>query len=168
MEWTFDPKNGSWTSKDAGLVLRKSMAGFQLDRANPAEEDGSASFGYSGAHGIITVILEHRLAGGYLGVGDCTPAVRDNYLRVMHKSYGKSDSERSFRLRYVSSGKRGHGVGAVCHFLSFPDFSGEPAYSEVGAVLVGDFLIEYRGTFINKAGLADLNEFLAALGVKKA
>ena len=153
--------------KNTGLTLPKSIATFHQDHADPVQKDGSASFSYSGAHGVVTLIIEHRLAAGFPGSGDCTPAVRDNYLQVMHKSYDKTDSERPFRLSYNSRSKRGSGVGRVYHFLSFPDFRGAPAYSEVGVVLVGDFLLEYRGTFIDTAGLADLNAFLRRLGVRK-
>ena len=42
-----------------------------------------------------------------------------------------------------------------------------PAYSEVGVVLIGDILLEYRYSFANPAGEADLAAFLRALGVKK-
>jgi hypothetical protein len=167
VDWAFDPKSGSWANKDTGLSLRKTTADFKLTHADPVEKEGSSSFEYEGARGVITVILEHRVVGGYPGGDDCTPAVRANYLELMHKNYGKTDSERSFRLEYVRSTNRGRGVGTVCHFLSFPDFGGDPAYSEVGAVLIGDYLIEYRGTFVNKVGLQDLNRFLAAVGIKK-
>lgn len=120
--WTFDSKSGSWTTKDTGLTF--SIAAFHQDHADPVQKDGSASFSYSGAHGIITLFMEHRLAAGFPGSGDCTPAMRDNYLQVMRKSYGKTDSEEPFRLSYNSAGKRGRGVGRMCHFLSFPDFRG--------------------------------------------
>jgi hypothetical protein len=40
-------------------------------------------------------------------------------------------------------------------------------YSQVAIVLIGDFLLECRGTFIDKAGVAELNAFLRAIGVKK-
>ena len=165
--WSFNQKTGAWTSKNTGLTLRKKIAGFQQTRAEPVKKDGGAGFGYSGARGVITLYIDHRLAAGFPLSGDCTPAARDSYLQVMHKSYGKTDSERSFRLRYSGASQRGAGVGTVCHFLSFPQMGGAPAYSEVGVVLIGDFLFQYRGTFIDKAGIADLDRFLRALGVKK-
>ena len=152
------------------MAMRKSIASFHQINAKPLQEDASGSFGYSGKKGVITLIIEHRLAGGYPGTGDCTAASRNNYLRVMHQNYGKTDSEQSFRLRYSSliNRKHGQGVGTVCHFVSFPTFDGMPVYSEVGVLLIGDFLLEYRGTFVDKAGISDLNGFLSALGVKKS
>jgi hypothetical protein len=167
IEWSSNQKTGAWTNKNTGLTLSKKIAGFQQTRAEPVKKDGGAGFGYSGARGIITLYLDHRLAMGFPPSGDCTSAARDSFLQVMHKSYGKTDSERSFRLRFSSASKRGTGIGTVCHFLSFPQMGGAPAYSEVGVLLIGDFLFQYRGTFIDKAGIADLNRFLSAVGVKK-
>ena len=37
----------------------------------------------------------------------------------------------------------------------------------VGVVLIGDILLEYRYSYANAAGAADLDAFLRALGVKK-
>ena len=159
IEWTFDSKHGLWTSRDTGISLPKKIAGFRQNRAEPAQKDGSASFGYSGTHGVVTIFIEHRLIAGFDGTGDCTSAARDNYLQVMHKSYGKTDSEQSFQLAYNGGGKRGRGVATLCHFRSFPGFDGRPVYSEVAIVLIGDFLLECRGTFIDKAGVAELNVF---------
>ena len=166
IKWNFDSKTRIWTSHEIGIALHKSIAGFQQKSAEPYDKDGSA-FGYWGEHGALTLIIERRGAGGYPGTGDCTPQVRANYLQVMHKSYGKTDSERPFLLVYSSGGKRGSGLGTVCHFVSFPTFGNTPAYSEVGVVLIGDVLLEYRYSFADKAGGADLAAFLRALGMKK-
>jgi hypothetical protein len=166
-DWKFEVQTQSWTNKDTGLSMPTAVAGFKRDRAKPIDDDASSSFGYMGKNGTATLILEHRLAAGFGGNGDCTAAVRSNYLQVMHKSYGTTDSEKSFRLVYSRKGKRGNGVGTLCHFISFPTFKGIPAYSEVGVVLVGNFLIEYRATYINEAGRADLDRFLRAIGLKK-
>lgn len=166
VKWNRDKRTGVWSSPETGLSLRKSIAGFRQKSAEPYAKDGSA-FGYFGEHGALTLIIERRGAGGYAGTGDCTPRVRANYLHEMHERYGKTDSERSFQLAYSAGGKSGRGVGTVCHFVSFPTFGGMPAHSEVGAVLIGDILLEYRYSFINTAGAADLDAFLRALGVKK-
>ncbi len=85
----------------------------------------------------------------------------------MHEKYGKTDSERPFGLAYSSGGKSGRGVGTLCHFVSFPTFDGVRAYSEVGVVLIGDILLEYRYSYANPAGAPELDAFLRALGVKK-
>lgn len=167
IRWSRDPKTGVWTAPEVGLRLGQSIAGFQQKSAEPYDKDGSA-FGYWGKYGAVTLIIERRAAGGYPGTGDCTPRVRANYLKVMHEKYGKTDSERSFRLIYSSGGKAGGGVGTICHFASFPTWGGLPVYSEVGAVLIGDILLEYRYTFANTAGSADLAAFLQAIGLKKA
>ena len=73
----------------------------------------------------------------------------------------------SFGLAYSSGGMSGRGVGTLCHFVSFPTFDGIPAYSEVGVVLIGDILLEYRYSYANPAGAADLEGFLRKLGVRK-
>jgi hypothetical protein len=166
--WTFNEKTGTWTSKDTGLTLTRKIVGFWQTRAEPMKKNGEAEFAYSSDRGAITLYIDHRLAAGFPATGDFTAAARDGYLEVMRKSYGKTDSEKSFRLRYSNASKRGVGVGTVCHFLSFSRTGGgPPAYSEVGHVLIGDFLFVYRGTFIDRAGLAELDRFLTALGVKK-
>ena len=166
VKWQFDRKTHVWTSPETGITLRKSIGGFQQKSAEPYDKDGSA-FGYEGKHGALTLIIERRAAGGYPGTDDCTPDVRANYLREMHERYGKTDSERSFALVYSSGGKSGRGLGTVCHFVSFPTFGGMPAYSEVGVVLIGDILFEYRYSFTSADGEAALNAFLRALGMRK-
>ena len=167
IDWSFNQKSGAWTSGDTGVTLRPKIAGFSQTRAEPVKADGRAGFAYSGPRGVITLYIEHRLAVGYPARGDITPEARRVSLQEMHETYGKTDSEKSFRLSFRSGGKQGHGVGTVCHFLSFPKRGDPPAYSEVGVVLIGDFLFTYRGSFIDQEGMADLNGFLAALGVKK-
>jgi len=166
VKWRFDAKSHVWTSPETGIALRRSIAGFQQKSAEPYDKDGSA-FGYVGRRGALTLIIERRGAGGYPGTGDCTAQSRANYLQQMHEKYGKTDSERSFGLAYSSSGKSGRGVGTLCHFVSFPTYDGIPAFSEVGVVLIGDILLEYRYSYANPAGAADLDAFLRALGVKK-
>ena len=166
VKWHFDRKTHIWASLETGITLRKSIAGFQQKSAEPYDKDGSA-FGYEGKHGALTLIIERRTAGGYPGTGDCTPGVRANYLHEMRERYGKTDSERSFALVYNSGSKLGRGLGTVCHFISFPTFGGIPAHSEVGVVLIGDILFEYRYSFASAAGEADLDAFLRALGMKK-
>ena len=166
IKWNHDAKTGVWTSPEIGLALRKSIAGFQQSSAEPYDKDGSA-FGYAGKYGALTLIIERRGAGGYPGTGDCTRQVRANYLNEMHERYGKTDSEPSFGLLYAGGGKSGRGVGTVCHFISFPTFDGIPAYSEIGVVLIGDILLEYRYSYANAAGAAALEAFLRTLGAKK-
>ena len=166
VKWQFESKTHTWTSPETGVALRKSMGRFQQKSAEPYAKDGSA-FGYEGKYGALTLIIERRGAGGYAGTGDCTPAVRANYLQEMHRRYGKTDSERSFGLVYSTGGKSGRGLGTVYHFVSFPTFDGIPAYSEVGVVLIGDILLEYRYSFVNTSGEAELAAFLRTLGIKK-
>ena len=166
VKWRFDSKSRVWTNPETGIALRRTIAGFKQQSADPYDKDGSA-FGYFGEYGALTLIIEHRGAGGYPGTGDCTPQSRANYLDQMHAKYGKTDSERSFGLVYSSGGKSGRGVGTICHFISFPTFDGMPAYSEVGVILVGGILLEYRYSFANPAGEAALAAFLRALGIKK-
>lgn len=166
VKWQFDRKANVWVSPETGITLRKSIASFQQKSAEPYDKDGS-TFSYWGKHGVLDLFIEHRVAGGYPGSGDCTPQVRANYLQLMHEKYGRTNSERPFKLVYRSGGKSARGLGTVCHFVSFPTFGGMPAYSEVGVVLIGDILLEYRYSFLNPAGEADLNAFLQALGMKK-
>jgi hypothetical protein len=168
IDWAFDQKSGAWTNKDTGLTLRREIAGFSQTRAEPVKADGRAGFGYSHAGGVITLYIEHRLAAGFPATGDITPEARKTFLQEMHETYGKTDSEKPFRLSFRGGGRQGRGVGTLCHFVSFPKPGDPPAYSEVGVVLIGDFLFTYRGSFVDGAGLADLNRFLGALGVKKA
>jgi|GEM_PF-3098302 len=166
IQWQLNSKTRVWASPETGITLRRSIAGFQQQSAEPYAKDGSA-FGYFGKHGALTLIIERRGPGGYPGTDDCTPRVRANYLQEMHRRYGKTDSERPFRLVYGSGVKSGKGIGTVCHFVSFPTFGGMPAYSEVGVVLIGDILLEYRYSFVNTAAEVDLDAFLRALGIKK-
>jgi hypothetical protein len=167
VKWKHDAKAGVWTSPEIGLALRKSIAGFQQKSAEPYAKDGSA-FGYFGKHGALTLIIERRGPAGYPGAGDCTPRVRANYLHEMHRRYGKTDAQRSFGLVHSGGGKSGRGIGAVCHFVSFPTFGGMPAYSEIGVILIGDILLEYRYSFVNAAAAeAELDAFLRALGIRK-
>src|ERR1700730_15345572 len=76
IDWTFDQKRGSWTSKDTGLTLGKTVAGYAQKRAEPVKADGRGVFGYSGPRGVITLYVEHRLAAGLPATGDITPEGR--------------------------------------------------------------------------------------------
>ena len=165
--WSKDSKTATWVHGPTGISFPKSNARFKQKSAEPFHKDGTAIFSYSGDRGVITLYLGDRSLEGFPGKDDCAPALRDNYVREMLQRYGKTDSEISFRLKFQSAGRRATGVGATYHFVSFPEFSGDPAYSEIGALLVGDSLYYYRATFIDKAGLRDLDSFLQAIGMKK-
>jgi hypothetical protein len=82
----------------------------------------------------------------------------------MKGSYGKYDLERFFALQRRGSPRGG---GAMYHFLAFPKPGDNPAFSEVGAFEVGEFVFCYRGSFIDKAGLEDLAAFLRAFGATR-
>jgi hypothetical protein len=165
--WSKDLKTATWVHGPTGISFPKAIARFKQKSAEPFHKDGTAIFSYSGDRGVITLYLGDRSLEGFPGKDDCAPALRDNYVREMLQRYGKTDSEISFRLKFQSARRRATGVGATYHFVSFPEFSGDPAYSEIGAVLVGDSLYYYRATFIDKAGLRDLDSFLQAIAMKK-
>ena len=57
--------------------------------------------------------------------------------------------------------------GMLYHFLAFHPPDMRKAWSEVGAIEIGDFVYCYRATFIDKRGLADLEEFLRRFGMQK-
>jgi hypothetical protein len=163
--WTITPGTESYVNNQTKLAFKKSIGGFRLDNANPAKSDGSASFGYWGKKGIITVYLSHR---GPLGCGagaDCARQEVEGFRAEMKKLHGKYDQERVFGLRRRSSPR---GAGAMYHFLAFPNGQGQPAFSEVGAVEVGEFVLIYRATFVDRGGLDELATFLRAFGVTRA
>jgi len=163
MHWSLDPKTETWTNDDVRVVFPTARAGFTRKGAEPFNKDGTSIFHYWNQKGVITLYLGYRIIEDYPGAS----ALRDDYLKNMHQRYGRTDSEVSFRLAFQQGSKRGSGVGTTCHFLSFPDFDKKPAYSEIGAVLIGDFLFYYRATFYDKSGLPDLSRFLQATGIRK-
>jgi hypothetical protein len=165
--WSKDSATGTWVHDPTGISLPKSIARFKQKSAEPFYKDGTGIFSYTNERGVITLYLGHRSIEGYAGKGDCTAAVRDNYVREMRQNFGKADSEASFRLKFQRGNRQGTGVGSRYHFVSVPDFSGDPAYSEVGVVLIADYLYYYRATFFDTTGLADLDAFLHAIGMKK-
>jgi hypothetical protein len=165
--WSMDRTTGAWTHRPTGISVPKSIDGFKRKSAEPFNKDGTAIFSYSSDKAVITLYLGHRSLEGFPGNEDCTPALRDNYIKEMHRRHGKTDSETPFRLQFARGGKRASGVGSICHFVSDPEFSGDPAYSEIGAVLIGDYLYYYRATLFEKAGRGDLAAFLEAIGIKK-
>ena len=165
--WSKDSATGTWVHDPTGISLPKSIARFKQKSAEPFYKDGTGIFSYTNERGVITLYLGHRSIEGYAGKGDYTAAVRDNYVREMRRNFGKADSEASFRLKFQRSNRQGTGVGSRYHFVSVPDFSGDPAYSEVGVVLIADYLYYYRATFFDMTGLADLDAFLHAIGMKK-
>ena len=163
MSWSLDSKSGAWTNDDVKVSFPEARATFTRERAEPVRKDGTAIFSYSGKRGVITFYLGHRMFEGYPNAA----ALRDGYLSNMHKQYGRVDMEQSFGLSFHRGNNRFSGVGTTCHFVSFPAMEKMPAYSEIGAVLVGNFLLYYRASFIEKAGLNDLSHFLKATGIDK-
>ena len=165
--WAKDSATGNWIHGPTGISLPKSIARFKQKSAEPFYKDGTGIFSYTNERGVITLYLGHRSLEGYAGKDDCTPALRDNYVNEMRRRYGKADSENSFRLKFQRGNRQATGVGSKYHFVSVPDFSGDPAYSEIGVVLIGDYPYYYRATFFDKTGLGDLDPFLSAIGMKK-
>jgi hypothetical protein len=162
--WTFTSRTDTYVNDQTKIAFRKSVSGFRRDRADPAKEDGTASFSYSGKRGVITLYLMHR---GPLGCGkgeDCAASQVDSSRAEMKSLYGKYDVENSFGLKRSGSPR---GRGTMYHFLSFPHADGNPVFSEVGALEVGEFVFCYRGTFIDKAGLDDVAAFLRAFGASR-
>lgn len=162
--WTFTSGTDTYINDQTKIAFRKFVSGFRRERAEPAKEDGTASFGYSGKRGVITLYLMHR---GLLGCGkgeDCAASQVDSSRAEMKDLYGKYDVETSFGLRRRGSPR---GRGAMYHFLAFPQADGTPVFSEVGAIEVGEFVFCYRGSFIDKAGLDDLAAFLRAFGASR-
>jgi hypothetical protein len=149
------------------IEFPRRVASFARDRATPAHDDGSASFGYSGNSGVITLYLRHRGISGCLREGDCVPQFLTSYREDLKRQYGKSDSESSFSLSGRCGGHAVREAGTTYHFLHFPAKDGPSVFSEIGAVQVGDFIYYYRASFPHKRGLADLSAFLRALGLRK-
>ncbi len=168
VSWTIDKKTNSYINQQTKITFRSRVASFTRDRATPANDDGSATFGYSGRSGVITLYLRHRGISDCMREGDCVPRFLASYRQDLKQNYGKSDSESSFSLRGRCGGQEVRGAGTTFHFLHFPAKGGTSAYSEVGAVQVGDFIYYYRGSFPHKNGLVDLAAFLRALGLQKA
>ena len=166
ISWSFDPQTEIYTNNQTGILFPKSIASFTQKRATPANKDGSASFAYLGKRGIITIYLTHRLIMRFPGSDDCTEGFRKTFVDSMRKANGKTDMEALFKFSYDFEGNARTGLGMTAHFLSSPALGG-PAYSEFGAVLVGDFIYYYRASFPTKAWLKDLDAFLKAIGFKK-
>jgi hypothetical protein len=162
--WTVTPATETYVNDQTRITFRKELGGFRLTRADPAKKDGTASFGYSGERGVITVYLMHRGPLGCRKGEDCAASQVESSQAEMKEAYGKYDLERSFRLKRRGS-PRGRGV--LYHFLAFPKPGDEPAFPEVGAFEVGEFVFCYRGSFVDKAGLADLAAFLRAFGAAR-
>ena len=162
--WTIDPRTQSYVNDQTKLAFRKSVAGFKLNRATPAEKDGGASFSYWGKHGLITVFLNHRGLMGCQKGDDCAAIMVSSYRSTMKQMHGKYDLEQPFALQRQGSAR---GRGALYHFLKSAHFRRTPVYSEVGAFQIGDFVYSYRATFMNKAGLRDLAAFLHQFGARK-
>jgi hypothetical protein len=164
--WSLDTQKQVYTNHETKISFPKAITGFRLERAEPVKKEGDASFSYWQKKGLVALYLTHRGIAGFPGRDDCAPAVRDGFAKVMRESYGKTDFDQSFRLQYRGKAGNFRGVGTTLHFTSFRN-TGSPAYSEIGVVLIGDFLFYYRATFPEKEGLKDLAAFLAAMGMKK-
>ena len=167
VSWAKNSKTDSYINLQTKIEFPRRVASFARDRATPAHDDGSASFGYSGDSGVITLYLRHRGISDCPREGDCIPRFLASYRDDLKRSYGKFDSEKSFALRGQCGGQSVRGGGTTYHFLHFPAMAGASVYSEIGAVQVGDFIYYYRGSFPAKNGLADLAAFLRALGLRK-
>jgi hypothetical protein len=165
--WTINSKDQLYINDDTKVSFTKAIAGFRLYEAKPATEDGSAKFTYHGTNGFITLYHMPRAVAGNWGRPDFVRRYVDAVRDVMKKGNGRFDSEKLFTVTYQKNGKRGTGYGATYHFLASPENRGQPVYDEFGAVQIGEFMYTYRGSFLNKAGFADLARFLQAAGFKK-
>jgi hypothetical protein len=76
ISWTITPGTETYVNDQTKIAFRKFVGGFSLNRANPGKEDGTASFGYWGKRGIITVYLMHRGPAGCGKGEDCARAHR--------------------------------------------------------------------------------------------
>ncbi len=161
--WTIDSKTGTYTNNDTKVSFRKVIASFRLHEAKPVAEDGYATFVYHGERGFITLELIPLVATGYSSLDAFLSAKR----HVMEQVNGRFDSARVFAVTYEAHGKRGSGKGVVYHFLATPEFRHLPVYDEFGIVPIGSYLFSYRGSFVMKEGLKDLEPFLTAMGFQR-
>lgn len=161
--WSIDKKTEVYTNHPTNVSFPKNVSGFERKRAEPVMKDGGAQFAYFGERGAVTLYFVHRIFRDQ-GTDDCTKRFYESLSNVVEKGNGKSDLRESFALSYESGGKKIMGFGTVYHFSASKIADGKPVYSELGVVLVGDFLYYYRATFLERAGLDDLSKFLAILG----
>ena len=147
ISWTFKQGTENYVNDQTKLAFRKFVGGFRLKKANLGEKDGTATFQYHGKYGIISAYLAHRGPSGCGKGEDCAAHWVNSFRVEMKKLHGKYDLERSFGLQWNGSPR---GSGTMYHFLAFGRVQGTPAYSEVGAVQVGEFVYCYRATFFVK------------------
>lgn len=163
VSWSLDEATGVHTNNQTGIAFPRTIAGFELKRATPANADGSGSFAYLGKQGLVTLSLAHRLIRGFTGSDDCTAEYRESTLETMEEIHGETDEEDRFTFSFTYRDRKITGRGVTIHTISAPQLGGS-VYSEFGTVLVGDFLYSYRATFRDKAGLKELAAFVKAIG----
>ena len=59
VSWTVEPKTDTYRNRQTKIAFPTRVASFTRDRATPVHDDGSASFGYSGKAGVITLYFRH-------------------------------------------------------------------------------------------------------------
>lgn len=164
MSWNIDPATRAHVNQQTKVAFRQSVAGFRLQNAVPAALDGTATFTYTSQHGNLTVLFVPRAVVGCARGQDCaSPAVAAQSTQLA-QTHGKHDSRQTFRL--TGAGRKG-GQGASFRAVASSQFEGKPAFCEVGAVEIGDFVYAYRAAFKDAAGLAGLREFLRSFGLRR-
>jgi hypothetical protein len=164
MSWNIDPATQTYVNQQTKVAFRRAIAGFRLQNAVPAALDGTATFTYGSQHGSVTVLLVPRTVVGCARGQDCTSPAVAAQSGQMKRMHGKTDAPQTFRLE--GAGRR-RGQGASFRAAASPQFGGNPAFCEVGAVEIGDFVYAYRAAFKDAAGLAELREFLRSFGLRR-
>lgn len=165
MSWNIDPRTRTYVNQQTKLAFRHSVASFRLQNAVPAALDGTATFTYAGQHGNVTVLFVPRAVVGCARGQDCVSPALAAQRGQMKRLHGRHESNQTFRLE--GAGRR-RGQGASFTSAASPQFSGKPAYCEVGAAEIGDFIYAYRAAFKDPAGLAELREFLRSFGLRRS
>ena len=164
MSWNIDPGTQTYVNQQTKVAFRQTVGRFRLQNAVPAALDGTATFSYASEHGQMTVLFVPRAVVGCARGQDCaTPAVAAQSGQ-MKRLHGTHDTRQTFRL--AGAGRRG-GQGAGFRAVASPQFGGKPAFCEVGAVEIGDFVYAYRAAFKDAAGLAELRDFLRSFGLRR-
>ena len=164
MSWNIDPRTRTHVNQQTKVAFRGTVATFHLQNAVPAAFDGTATFTYGGKHGTVTVLFAPRAVVGCGGGQDCSvPALASQNSRLK-RLHGKADSEQAFRLSGVG---RGRGRGTAFRAVASPRMGGKPAFCEIGAVEIGEFMFCYGAAFKDEAGRMELANFLRSFGLKK-
>lgn len=152
ISWRINPSDNSYVNDQTGIAFLEHVAGFDRFRAEPTKPDGSASFAYKNAEGVVTVSLKHKLIAGFSGPNPVYATFFSTFQTGLDDIHGKAMGREEQKIVYRAGSNQHEGLMYSCSYLESKELK-PGRFTSLAVVQIGDFLYVFRGTFLNKKGI---------------